>query len=157
MQTAYKTEMEIALEGQIANIGPRSIIHRAAEEEIPFGRAVIPGTNPDKQCLLPSAAADLILGVSTHTHAREITEPTKNDMINIMRQGSVYVRPEDAVEPGDPVFVRFAANGEGKTPGQFRTDDDKVDDAATAVQLASARWGSSAEAGQLALLEINLP
>lgn len=160
MQTTYSDNLEVALEGQLADGTPHSIRGYAAEVEIPFGRAVIAGTDPDHQVKLPGLTTDKILGVSMQSHAREKDAATLKDMINVMRQGAIYVRPEDAVTPASPVFVRFTANGAGKTVGQFLTTDDKVGDdpaVATAVALPGARWETSAAAGGLAVLVINLP
>lgn len=151
-QTSYPTEMAVALEGQLADLQPRSIAGYAAEVEVPFGRLVIQGTK-DSQCKLPATTGFKPLGVTVHSHAREIDAVTKNDMVNVLRQGAVWVRPETVVAAGGAVYVRHTAGDAGQTPGRFRADadTDKAD------LLAGARWRTSAGAGQLAILEINLP
>lgn len=151
MQTSYNDKMAIALEGQIADMGPRSIGGYAAEVEVGFGIGVIQGTT-DLQCKLPAATGFKLLGVTTHSHAREQDAATQADMVNVMRQGAVYVRVEQAVAAGDPAFVRHTANGAGKTPGRFRKDADA--DKADAI---AGRYRTSAAAEGLAILEINLP
>jgi len=152
MQTSYNDQMAIALEGQLADLQPKAIGGYAAEVEVPFGVGVIQGTG-DKQCKLPGATGFKLLGVTTHSHAREIDAVTKDDMVNVLRQGAVYVRVEEAVTPASKVFVRHTANGAGKVPGQFRAsiDTDKAD------EITNARWRTSAAAGGLAILELNLP
>lgn len=152
MQTTYNEFPDIALEGQIADISPRTILHRAGEEEIPFGYAVIGGT-ADTQVKLPTKTGDKIVGVVTHTHAREVEAATKLDMLNVMIRGAVYVRPETAVSAGGAVYVRHTAGDPGEDPGRFRADGDTD----KADLLAGARWRTSAGAGKLAILEINLP
>lgn len=155
-QTSYPTKMGIALEGQIADMQPHSIAGYAAEVEVGFGIGVTQGTK-DTQCKLPGATGFKLLGVTVHSHAREKDAATQADMVGVMRQGAIYVRPEQAVTPADPVYVRHTANGAGKTPGRFRADDDKIAGTASADLIANARWRTSAGAGELAILEINLP
>ena len=61
---------------------------------------------------------------------------------------------EEDVTPDDDVFFRHS--GAGASPeaiGRFRTDADT----ANADQVNSARWLTSAVAGGLAVLGINLP
>lgn len=151
-QTSYPTKMGVALEGQIADLQPHAIAGYAAEVEVGFGIGVIQGTK-DTQCKLPGATGFKLLGVVAHSHAREKDAATAADMVNVMRQGAIWVRPEQAVVAGDPAYVRHTANGAGKTPGRFRkdADTDKAD------LIAGARFRTSAAADGLAILEINLP
>lgn len=145
MQTVYRQEMEIALEGQIADISPRAIESYAAEGEgVAIGRAVVQGTG-DGQCKAISAAGDHILGVVVHSHARLVDAPKAKDIVNVMRQGGVYVRPAEAVTPASPVHVLF----EGADAGRFA--------ASGGVQLTGARYEGSADKDELVKLVINLP
>jgi hypothetical protein len=63
------------------------------------------------------------------------------------------VRVEEAVLPGDPVFVRFAAGAGGTGLGAFR----KSADTGSAAQVPNgAVYMTTASAGSLALVEVNL-
>lgn len=145
MQTVYREEMEIALEGQIADMSPRGIVGYAAEGDgVVIGRAVAQGTG-DIQCKGITSANDHILGVVTHSHSRLVDAPGAKDMVNVMRAGAVYVRPSTAVTPASPVHVITSGANAGRLA------------ASGGVQLAGARWRASAAAGELVVLELNLP
>ena len=81
-----------------------------------------------------------------------------NDVANLMRSGSVWVRPEDAVTPASGVFLRHTANaGVGTALGAFRG----VDDGGNTRDISTiARWATSSQGGVVggfAKLIINLP
>ena len=81
-----------------------------------------------------------------------------NDPANIMRQGSIWVRTEDAVTPASGVFVRITANaGVGTALGAFRG----TADGGNTVDISTvARWATSSQGGgdnTLAKLIVNLP
>jgi hypothetical protein len=75
------------------------------------------------------------------------------DAVSTMTRGRIYVFVEDAVTVASPVYLRFADNGAGKVRGQFRSDDDS----GNAFLVEGARFTKGAEAGGLAVLEVNLP
>lgn len=66
----------------------------------------------------------------------------------VLDKGAVYVLPEQAVTPADPVYVRIASGAGGSSLGRFRMDADT----ATAVVLTGAKWGSKAAANTPAVL-----
>lgn len=81
----------------------------------------------------------------------------QSEPANVMRKGTIWLRPEDAVTPASGVFVRITANaGTGTALGAFRG----VDDAGNTEDIgAFAHWVTSSigdEPGGLAKLEINL-
>ncbi len=80
-----------------------------------------------------------------------------NEEANILRKGTIWLRPEDAVTPASGVFVRITANaGVGTALGAFRGADDGGN---TEDLSAVAHWVTSSEGGAdggLAKLEINL-
>ena len=103
--------------------------------------------------------SDTLHAISLHTHQlaqdREtgtVSYPEKA-MVNAMRRGRVWVVVEESVTSDDPVYLRFRADGATKQPGQFR----KSSDSGNAVLLSGARFVTSAGAGELAVVEINLP
>ena len=103
--------------------------------------------------------SDTMHAISLHTHQlaqdREtgaVVYPEKA-MVNAMRQGRVWVLVEEEVTSDDQVYMRFLADGTTKLPGQFR----KSADSAKAILVSGARFVTSAGAGELAVIEINLP
>ena len=138
------------------------------ETNVPFG--VLVSLNNDGQqsgdrrlVHLPQGATDvtdakLAMGVALHTHAVENALTGVNlgyepqSAVSILRRGRVYVQVEDAVVEGGAVYVRHVA-GAGEQLGAFRSDADTSD----AGILPGASYRSSADAGGLAIVELNLP
>lgn len=134
---------------------------------VPFGRALAEGSS-DNVAALPSVTGFVFAGVSVN---RAKSRPRDNsasipvtgdatwkasESMPVLRKGRIWVIPEDAVTKNTSgVYVRFTQGASAnQTVGRFRgsADSGKTD------QITSgARWLTSASAGQLALLEINLP
>jgi len=136
------------------------------ETSIPFGVVVVQDTWTGKDNLahLPSLTAEITtvnvpLGITVHSQAFEQAllnadnegYPHQSAM-SICRRGRVYVEVEDAVTVGGQVFVRFSA-GATEQLGAMRSDADTAD----AVALPYARFKTSAAAGGIAIVELNLP
>ena len=156
-QLSYPTSMTAAFAGMLADSGPRDVLSRISEEAtaFPYGVAVVAGTDPDTQALLPTGAADL-LGVALHSHAAEVGADDANNVedervFNVMHDGRLYVLVEEAVTPSSPVFVRVAAGGGGAQLGAFRASADT----ATALACTGARFLTSAGIAGFAVLEID--
>lgn len=138
-------------------------ISEEASAEIPFGVMVCRGsTDEDNGALLlnTSAAAmeQLLAGVVmwTDVYAKPSelgdTGLKPGVTLNVLQRGRIWVRPEDAVDPGDAVRVRCVVAG-SEVKGAFRSAADSTD----CVDISSfARWRSSAGAGELAILEIDM-
>jgi hypothetical protein len=139
------------------NYRARTYIAAAA---LAYGLGVVLGAGG--KAALPGASTDKFLGVVMH-EGREKAQGTgtsqfaAGDPLAVMSQGPVFVKVEEAVADGDPVFVRFAANGANTTLGAFRKSADNPGAGATAVQVPQAVYRSAASAGGLAVLELNLP
>lgn len=164
LQTTYPAAFALGFEGQLADGGSdrHSETRVNTTVEMSFGRAVVRHASNDNEVEVPSTGNVNFEGITHHTHAVELgsivgtaTEGIPEDKpANILRKGRIVVLVEEAVTPADSVFFRH--NAPGALPealGRFRTDADAGD--ATAV--ASARFVTSAAAGELAVLEINLP
>jgi hypothetical protein len=109
-----------------------------------------------------SAGTDVLLGIAIQDHTLPQASPVANGGIpqnfmgSLVSRGEVWVQVEQAVTPSSPVFTRFnavGATGTNPAVGRFRTDADT----ARAVAVPNARFLTSAAAGGLALLEINIP
>lgn len=136
------------------------------ETNVPFGVLVVEDTTglSDERAHLPQATGDIttvgkVAGISVHTHAVEQNKGGINNLgyepqsaMSLLKKGRIYVTVEDAVVKGDLPFVRFVA-GAGEQLGAFRSDADTAD----AVALPNSSFVTSAGAGEVAVVEINLP
>lgn len=140
------------------------------EPSVPFGVFVtqdlnITGQGADNIARLPFATGEvtterLALGFAIHNQAKEnvlvssglseIGYLTQSTM-SILHKGIFWAQVEDAVIAGGAVFVRFVA-GTGEQLGAVRSDADGSD----AVALPNARFKTSASAGGLAQISLNL-
>ena len=128
---------------------------------IPFGSFVSQDYRYADRCHLPYAATDVTsiknaLGIALRT--LRVENPSDygyalNEVVDVMTNGVCWVVAELAVTPASDVYVRYASGGAGTVLGAFTTGADS----SSAGALPSARWMNSASAGELALVEINLP
>jgi len=157
-QLTYPQDLVNAFEGMLADTGMRNdVLSRVGEEAVsfPHGVALVAGTDPDKQVLLPTGAAKLV-GVAVHSHANEVGADDLNLVdqgryVGALHVGRIYVKVEEAVTPASPVFVRTAAGGGGSQLGAFRASGDT----ATALAASGARFITSGAGGSLVVLEID--
>ena len=159
-QTSYDQDMAAAQEGLLAEIGPNRVISRTNGDavDIPPGRCVVRVS--DTTVKLPAAAADLALtkvkGISVFAQDQEGTNVKPKGTFNVLRNGYAWVKVEEAVTEGDPVFVRHTVNGGNDQLGAFRKSADDPGGGATATAVAGMRYDSSAAGGALARVEVNL-
>jgi hypothetical protein len=158
MQTQVNEYMEKGLAGELADIGPADIITRINTHSaaIPFGVFVTKGANQG-EAVVPDASAEVTglagLGVVLRSHTQPQGEGyAVGDPMAVIKKGRVWVPVENAVIAESAAFVRFVA-GAGEQLGAFRADADGTD----AVALPGAKFASDAAAGELALLDLNLP
>lgn len=160
-QAAYSAAPGIGFAGQIADsTSVREIITRAngeASAGMPFGVVVGFGSTDSKAILLADANTK-IAGIVVRSHVYDPNfdlnssrDPKPGAVLNIGRKGHFYVTVEEAVVPGDPVFVRHTANGGNTQKGAFR----KSSDSSNAVAI-TGRYLSTAGAGEIALVSLNL-
>lgn len=154
-QTTYTQFPDARLQGQMADAGMRDVVSRIATVAITAGLAVVhDGTSEDRNVKLPASAAeitgDAFQGVAILDTSREPGGYVAEDVVPVMRKGRIAVKVEDAVTMGAPVFVRYAAGGDGV--GSFRSDAGTSE----AAQLPGAEYVSSAGAGELAIVELTL-
>lgn len=153
-QTSYSISPARAFAGLISDVGTNYVISRTNEESVSveFGLMVAAGTDPEAQFLNCAALTDVLLGVTTHQHTQDRDGVEAGDTAGLISRGGVWVVVEEAVVPGDGVFVRCVVTG-GEQYGAFRTDADGTD----AVEITNARWISSTAGAGLALLDLNMP
>lgn len=166
-QTSYSQTMAIGRAGQLADNGPRDVSSRvAATVAIPFGCAVVKGT-ADRDVKLPTAATDItgqgkFQGIALVDMSKESARDSNaaqyavGDAVATLKKGRCYVVVEEAVAATDPVYVRYAdgvADATKTQKGAFR----KSADTSTAAQVPNAVYVTSASAGGLAVVEINVP
>lgn len=161
-QTSYSTNHAIGYDGGVDSDAKRVRTARNnTATPIPQGRFVVFDTGANTSELaakLPDATGQQILGVVMLDQAREVVAVgyAQNELMSVIYEGKVLVRTEQAVTPNDPVFVRYNATGAtGTNPavGQVRKDADT----SKADALTSARFMSSAAAGDLVWVALNLP
>lgn len=165
IQTSVTYSPAVAIEGQLddsANSGADERSY-AAGVDITNGRFVVQGT-ADGRCKLPTATGEITggkaLGISRYRATAMTSWPAgqtvpypQGTTVPVVRRGPVWVKVEEAVAPGDPVFVRFAAGAGGTALGAFR----KSADTATAVQYPGAVYLDTAAANGLARVDLNMP
>lgn len=98
-------------------------------------------------------------GIILHTHTL-VQDSDGNvqydqyEAVNFMRQGSAYVLAEEAVSPGDTVYVRHVANGAGKDViGKIRNDSDSN----TCTAFSALKIIQTISSAGVVQVEINLP
>jgi hypothetical protein len=137
-QTTYGTVMAEAVAGLIYDMRNITVESYAAEAgSIPFGRAVVPGTDPRKQVKLPTAGGQGFRGIALleQAHAQDLTTGVAQylvtETVNVLRKGAVWVQTTGSVtENATAYYVStsglFASSGEatssaGSRAGVFRT------------------------------------
>ena len=135
-----------------------------------WGRAAIQGLGGsigDNEFEVPVIGNATFVGVTQHSHFIEpSTVPLSTEAapatetINVKTKGRIWVKSETAVANlEDPVYYRFQNAGAApEGAGRFRNDDDAASGDVALLPTTQARWRStSANPGDLVLLEINLP
>jgi hypothetical protein len=153
--TNYPLAPAAGFAGQLADEGPRRIasaINRTGVA-IPFGIAVKKGTNDDDAVYLADTGDDLA-GIVVHRHdvntigstgwASDAGIPV-DDRFDLLEQGVVNVKVEEAVVQGDNAFVRFDAGAGGTQLGAWR----KSADTASARAVVGAYFKRSGAAGSI--------
>ena len=166
VQTSVLNDFPLSAPGVVRG-SPVAVNTRVAEVAVQAGLFVCQGT-ADGQCKLPTSAAECAkgLGFAPAFPANDsrfpsggtagVTYQVGDTVEAVLGQG--YVLVEEAVSAQDAVYVRWAdGNGGHVQKGAFRKSVDQVAAADTATAVAGARYLTSAGAGELALVAINLP
>lgn len=130
----------------------------AAAGAIPFGLGVAQSSTANDQAHLPVASGDTVIGISVIDQSipiddNDVHQYTAGSVLGIMRQGRIWVIPEDNVAIGGSVYIRHTASVNGTQFGAVRSDTDS----ATAAQLTQATFATTATGGNPAVVVINQP
>lgn len=154
-QLSYSQDMTAGFAGMIARTGPyRADTGENTSMAIAFGLGLARIAGTERGVALPAATGFAFAGVALHEHRSPVAGVSRyeqNEAVSVMTAGFVMVPVEQAVQPGDPVYLRHTANGAGKDPGQFRKDADT--DKADAVP--GARFVTKTAGAGLAVIELN--
>lgn len=173
VQTSVSDAPSTAFAGLL--VGTGHTIHpmknAEASAEIAFGRGVVfkSGATTDQDAVLPAAESDKFAGVVVKSDVYDRTYTLSDGstagelgttglkpgaMMNVLRRGQVWAVCEDGCAPGDKLWVRGVAAGDPEFLGGLNNADDGTDMIdATAV----GTWLTTASAGGLAILSLNLP
>lgn len=163
-QTAYNDliDGQHFYEGQLIYAEPAYIFTGYNEQGgiIPFGRAVVKGTN-DEDLRLPAAAADVFQGIAFLSDTFEKRDGYSVDAdenfgypdqytVSRVKRGTVAVRIDGPVTKGQPAYWRHTAAG-AQRAGTFSAT------AADSTLIPNSSFDASGVAGDIVPLSINLP
>lgn len=153
----YGIDHPIGVAGTIAKLTGLQVGSILAEVAIPVGRAVARSDTATQtaQGIIPDTTAAPIFGVSIRdlskqSDASQLLDYAAGDDVGVIQAGWVYVIAEQAVIPGNPVFVRFVAGAGGTLLGSLRADVDT----ASAYAWVNAVWESTTAIGAVGLIYI---
>ncbi|AKG05529.1 hypothetical protein AAV35_012720 [Salimicrobium jeotgali] len=136
--------------GKLANFQDYSANTKAAAEVIPYGVAVQLGTDPETAVPFAGGSFEgVALAQEVHDWVNQADDQKYKTQtpVAVVTKGVIWVEViEDVVASDKPVV--------DNTTGNFRPDSTATTEV---TALPSARFRSSAAAGDLAQLEINLP
>lgn len=120
---------------------------------IPFGYVIATGTGDTARTgKLPTASSDVPRGISVRTEAHEITQTgvdgvNPGEMINVLSDGRIWVRPTTAFKPTDVVYYSY----DSVTKGTVRAGT-----ASNHAILTGAKFENSGVLGDLAILKVDM-
>lgn len=173
VQTSVSDAPAVAFAGLL--VGTQHTVHpmknAEASASIAFGRGVVfkAGGTTDQDAVLPAAEGDKFAGIIVKSDVYDRTYSLADgstggeldstglrpgSMMNVLRKGQVWAVCEDGCVPGDKLWVRAVAAGDPEFLGGLNSADDGTDMIdATAV----GTWLTTASAGGLAILSVDLP
>lgn len=161
-QTEVKTVMDAGVEGQLADLWTEengdvgTATSEEASAEISFGLMVAQGVADDGCKLLVEDAQLKGVTVFSHLYAKPTelgdTGLKPGVTFDVLKRGRIIVLPEEAVTPQSEVHVRHTVQGNTRA-GAFRATKSASN---TLDITAFARWETSADAGEPAVLWIDM-
>ena len=140
---------DLAYEGQVADRGNVDIVSRVANgSDINYGRAV---RDIDQRAARLPTGSEVSHGITVRETVRDNPagdNPTpvypQGEAMSVMREGRMYVATVDGAAVNDSVYV---------VPDTGELTNDAA--GGTNIQLAGAAWKSAANAGGIALVQLN--
>lgn len=165
-QTSVPAPLPIGVAGQLADAWTEangdiiSVISEEASAGLLFGIGVKKGTADDGVLNL-TAITEVLHGIIVYSPRFSIPDELvvatglvpKTAHFGLLRMGRILVFTETAITPASSVFLRAIATGPNPLVGGFRGSADSTN---TIDISAVASWRSTAGAGALAVLEIDL-
>lgn len=161
VQTSYAANFTAGFSGQLYGTDGHDCIAMRNDEAsaaIPFGRAVKFASATDgTAAVFPTAETDVIAGITVHSHRYSSDDLNSTGMLpevimNVLRRGLILVTVEDAVVPGDRLWVRAVAGGDPEFLGGLLPADDSTD---TVDCTGQGVFLTPAAAGGLAVLSVD--
>lgn len=159
-QTSYGMSQDVAVAGLPASASGAAVniqTYNNPVDIVRFGHAVAKVTGDENGIEQPDGSGSVIVGVVVRDQSLEYDADAENQHaadsdVAVMRRGQIYVYCEEAVTPDSAVYVRYTANGGLDHLGAFRTDADS----SKALALTTAKFLTSAGAGEYAILDLNI-
>lgn len=164
-QTSYSVNHGRAYEGTRGDSRPMTVwpARNTSAGQLDYGRAVIyNGAATNVQDVMPvtvlSGTGQTVRGfvLADLAHEPQTTGVAVGERVNLLTKGTIWMMTEQDVTQNDPVFIRHTvagATGTSPAVGKVRKDADT----AKADALTTCRFMSSALAGEMVLLEVNIP
>lgn len=154
-QTTYLQAAAVGTPGYLADTDDvvTASYYNGTAGDLPVGVGVVEDGAVSGKAISPTDNAHKFAGVTFNTYGRDPNGLTTGsyktgDQVPVLQRGKIFVSPEQAVTPADPVYMRFAVNGGLNVLGAFRKDADT----ANAVLVKGAKWLVGAGAGGVATL-----
>lgn len=153
-QTSYSLYQPNAFAGMLADLSDNDIVSFAAENaDIPFGKALVLGTNKEKQVRQASTSAGqgaLIVGFAVSSHTVEqssagVAAYPRYSAVNTLKRGRFWVETNDAVNAGAVANFHLAT-------GKFT--DEAVGAGIEAITQVSVRFVTGTAGAGLAMVEV---
>ncbi len=161
VQSTYPSARTAAIAGTLADTSAHEIVamvNNEASAEILFGQAVcFEGSTIYEGVLSPDITSDKICGIAIRAYnyvpSSDLgdTGVEPGGVLNVLRKGRCWVTVEEAVAPGDRMFIRVVTSG-SETEGAFRKSADSSDCIDSTTQGV---YLSTAGIGGVALLEVD--
>jgi hypothetical protein len=162
IQTDFSLYWKNGVLGQIADLTSSVKRSYCTETKLRFGQAVVYGTDPETQIKTPSATGQKFAGITVALWTMEqqlLSAPTTSYggyldevVANIISRGSIWVRVNVDVTVNDPVYF-VHTNVNSTLIGNFRNNAGTSE----ADLVPTGVFRKTAKAGELSIVEINLP
>jgi len=153
-QTSYSLYAPNAFAGMLADLSDNDIVSYAAgSSDIQFGKAVVLGTNKEKQVNVAGTGAGqaaLIFGFAIASHTVEqsstgVAAYPRYSAVNVLRRGKFWMETNDAVTAGAVANFHLASG---------KLTDEAVAAGIEAITQLSVRFLTGTTGAGLAIVEV---